>query len=60
MGLLIAIGIIWIIIDLIKEKCEPTIPASYWKHAFDRDEYGVSNCQKDKDFIKNLRKGKYK
>lgn len=60
MGLLIFIGIVWIIIKLIKEACEPKIPADYWKHAFDRDEYGVSNCQKDKDFIKNLRKGKYK
>ena len=60
MELLIFIGIVWIIIDIIKEKCEPTIPAENWNHAFDRDKYGVSNCQKDKDFVKNLRKGKYK
>ena len=60
MGLLIFIGIVWLIIDIIKEKCEPTIPSDYWNHAFDRDEYGVSNCQKDKDFVNNLSNGKYK
>ena len=60
MELLICIGIVWVIIDIIKEASEPTISADYWKHAFDRDEFGVSNCQKDKDFIKNLRNGKYK
>ena len=60
MGLLIFIGVMWVIIDIVKEACEPTIPASYWKHAFDRDEYGVSNCQKDENFVKNLRNGKYK
>ena len=60
MGLLIFIGIIWVIIDIIKEASEPTIPDDYWNHAFDKDKYGVSNCQKDNDFIKNLRNGKYK
>ena len=60
MGLLIFIGITWLIIDIVKEASEPTIPAYYWNHAFDRDEYGVSNCQKDNDFVKNLRNGKYK
>ena len=50
----------WVIIDLIKEASEPTIPADYWNHAFDRDKYGVSNCQKDNDFVKNLRNGRYK
>ena len=60
MKLLAFIGIVWIIIDIIKEKREQKIPADYWNHAFDRDEYGVSNCQKDKDFVKNLRDGKYK
>ena len=47
-------------IDIIKEASEPTISADHWNHAFDRDEFGVSNCQKDKDFVKNLRNGKYK
>ena len=60
MGLLIFIGIMWVIIDLIKEASEPTIPADYWNYAFDRDQYGVTNCQKDDDFVKNLRNGKYK
>ena len=60
MGLLICIGIVWVIIDIIKEASEPKIPADHWNHAFDRDEFGVSNCQKDKDFVKNLRNGKYK
>ena len=60
MELLAFIGIVWIIIDIIKEKREPTISANHWKHAFDMDKYGVSNCQKDKDFVKNLRNGKYK
>ena len=60
MGLLIFIGITWLIIDIIKEKREPKISEENWNHAFDRDEFGVSNCQKDKDFVKNLRNGKYK
>ena len=34
MELLIFIGIIWVIIDIIKEASEPTIPADYWNHAF--------------------------
>lgn len=57
MGLLIFIGIMWVIIDIIKEACEPTIPAENWKNvgktwdAFDLDA---------KEFQKNLRNGKYK
>ena len=57
MGLLIFIGIVWIIIDIIKEACEPTIPAENWKNVgktwdvFDLDA---------KEFQKNLRNGKYK
>ena len=60
MKLLAFIGIVWIIIDIIKEKREQKIPADHWNHAFDRDEFGVSNCQKDNNFVKNLRNGKYK
>ena len=60
MELLAFIGIVWIIIDIIKEKREPKISEENWNHAFDRDEFGVSNCQKDNDFVKNLRNGKYK
>ena len=33
MGLLIFIGIAWVIIDIIKEACEPTIPAENWKNS---------------------------
>ena len=57
MGLLIAIAVIWIIIKVIKEACEPTIPAENWKNvgktwdAFDLDA---------KEFQKNLKNGKYK
>ena len=40
MGLLIFIGIMWVIIDIIKEASEPTIPADHWNHAFDRDKFG--------------------
>ena len=60
MELLAFIGFVWKIIDIIKENREPTISADHWNHAFDRDEYGVSKCQKDKDFVKNLSNGKYK
>ena len=60
MGLLICIGIVWVIIDIIKEASEARISADHWNHAFDRDKYGVSNCQKDKDFVNNLRDGKYR
>ena len=57
MGLLIFIGIMWLIIDIIKEASEPTIPAENWKNVgktwdvFDLDA---------KEFQKNLRNGKYK
>ena len=57
MGLLIFIGIVWVIIDIIKEKCELTIPAENWKNVgktwdvFDLDA---------KEFQKNLKNGKYK
>ena len=57
MGLLIFIGIVWVIIDIIKEASEPTIPAENWKNVgktwdvFDLDA---------KEFQKNLRNGKYK
>ena len=57
MGLLIFIGIMWVIIDIIKEASEPTIPAENWKNVgktwdvFDLDA---------KEFQKNLKNGKYK
>ena len=57
MGLLIFIGIMWVIIDIVKEASEPTISAENWKNVgktwdvFDLDA---------KEFQKNLRNGKYK
>ena len=57
MGLLIFIGVMWVIINIIKEASEPTIPAENWKNVgktwdvFDLDA---------KEFQKNLRNGKYK
>ena len=60
MGLLIFIGIMWIIIDLIKEACEPTIPAENWKNSKLIHEDTFSNQISSKEFQKNLRNGKYK
>ena len=55
MGGLVLIGLIWIIVDVIKKVCEPTIPAENWKNVgwdvFDKDAKTVQ---------KNLRNGKYK
>lgn len=56
MGLLIAIAVIWIIIKVVKEACEPTIPADNWKNV---PPYEVFNTDA-KEFQKNLRDGKYK
>lgn len=56
MGLLIFIGIVWIIVDLIKEACEPTIQAENWKNV---PRFEVFNTD-TKEFQKNLRNGKYK
>ena len=56
MGLIIFIGIVWIIIDIIKEKCEPTIPAENWKNVPNFEVFKTDA----KEFQKNLRNGKYK
>lgn len=57
MGLLIFIGVMWVIIDIIKEACEPTIPAENWKNVSKTwDVYDLDA----KEFQKNLRNGKYK
>ena len=60
MGLLIFIGIVWVIIDLIKEACEPTIPAENWKNSKLIHEDTFVNQISSKEFQKNLRNGKYK
>lgn len=57
MGGLVLIGLIWIVIEVVKSACEPTIPAENWKNVsktwdvFDLD---------TKEFQKNLKNGKYK
>ena len=56
MGLLIFIGVMWVIIDIIKEASEPTIPAENWKNV---PRYEVFDLDA-KEFQKNLRNGKYK
>ena len=57
MGLLIFIGVMLVIIDIIKEACEPTIPAENWKNVSKT----WDACDLDaKEFQKNLRNGKYK
>ena len=58
MGGLVLIGIIWIIIDVIKSACEPTIPADYRnnKELYRKDLWTLDN----KTFQKNLKNGKYK
>ena len=58
MGGLVLIGLIWIIVDLIKSVCEPTIPAGYRENRelYRKDLYTLDS----KTFQKNLRNGKYK
>ena len=50
----------WVIIDIIKEACEPTIPAENWKNSKLIHEDTFSNQISSKEFQKNLRNGKYK
>ena len=60
MGMLLVIGIIWLVYHLIKEACEPTIPSSHWNNYdlmfHDRVYKGLSA----KEMEKNIRNGKYK
>lgn len=60
MGLLIFIGIMWLIIDIIKEASEPTISAENWKNSKLIHEDTFVNQISSKEFQKNLRNGKYK
>ena len=59
MGLLIFIGIMWVIIDIIKEASEPTIPAEHWNN-WDLIHQDRAKGISQKEFEKNLRNGKYK
>lgn len=57
MGLIIFIGVMWVIIDIIKEKSEPTIPAENWKNVSKTNDVFTLD---EKEFQKNLKNGKYK
>ena len=58
MGLIAIIGVIMVIVNLIKEASEPTIPSGYRNNheLYQRDLYTLDS----KTFQKNLRNGKYK
>lgn len=60
MEILIIIGLISVIVEIIKEKTEPTIPANNWNNLdlIRKDRY--DNHISQKEFEKNLRNGKYK
>ena len=52
------IGVIWVVIDLIKEASEPTIPAGYRnnKELYREDLWKLDG----KTLEKNIRNGKYR
>ena len=60
MGMILAIGIIWLVYHLVKDALEPTIPASHWNNYdlmfHDRVYKGLSA----KEMEKNIRNGKYR
>lgn len=60
MEILIIIGLISVIVNIIKEKTEPTIPAENWNNwdLIHKDKY--DNRISQKEFEKNLKNGKYK
>lgn len=60
MGLLIFICAVYVIVQLIKEACEPTIPADNWRNSKLIHEDTFVNQISSKEFQKNLRNGKYK
>lgn len=56
MGGLVLIGLIWLVVEVVKSACEPTIPEN-WKNV--SKTWDVYNLDA-KEFQKNLRNGKYK
>ena len=60
MEILIIIGLISVIVEIIKEKTEPTIPAENWNNwdLIRKDRY--DNRISQKEFEKNLKNGKYR
>lgn len=57
MELLIVIGVLWIIVDLIKKACEPTISSENWNNVSKTNDVFKLDS---KEFQKNLKNGKYK
>lgn len=57
MGGLLIFGLIWLVVEVVKSACEPTIPAENWKNV--SKTWDVYNLDA-KEFQKNLRNGKYK
>lgn len=63
MGILAAVGIIILIYNLIKEACEPTLPANYHRNmkleTEDANKVRFGQMSK-KEFIRNMNNGKYR
>ena len=57
MGGLLIFGLIWLVVEVVKSTCEPTIPAENWKNV--SKTWDVFNLDA-KEFQKNFRNGKYK
>ena len=60
MWILIVIGIAMVVYKLIKEACEPHIPAENWRNAEKIRKDTRVNQISTKEFQKNLRNGKYR
>ena len=60
MEILIIIGLISVIVEIIKEKTQPTIPAENWNNwdLIRKDRY--DNHISQKEFENNLKNGKYR
>ena len=60
MEILIIIGLISVIVEIVKEKTQPHIPAENWNNwdLIHKDRY--DNHIRQKEFEKNLRNGKYR
>lgn len=54
MGGIILVGIIWVLVDLIKEACEPTMTRKNWDNIEPYDAFNLSA----KDFQKKLKGNK--
>lgn len=57
MGFLAIIGVIWFLWDVISEALEPQIPAENWRNW---DLIRQDSHLSSKEFIRNLRNGKYR